>query len=47
MDPLRSLVALTLAATAVAQTPDAPALETLDNGVLRVGLSTDHGGALA
>ena len=47
MDPLRSLLALTLAATAVAQTPDAPALETLDNGVLRVGLSTDHGGALA
>ncbi len=44
---LLSLALLTAAGSAPAQGPDSAGMEFLDNGVLRVGLSKDHGGALA
>ncbi len=44
---LLSLALLTAAGSAPAQGPDSAEMEFLDNGVLRVGLSKDHGGALA
>ena len=42
----RSIVAICCAASFCAAQETA-GLETLDNGVLRVGLSRDHGGSLA